>query len=173
MTDGADFSWTVAELPAAMVGHPQDALGAIRSHQREGEMLQAFDRRAVAGPRHLESAYAHARRATSVGRGRVRDPGALTALYLAGTDQLERAIRRVGLDGETREVVLVAAPARDLRTLLAALGWPPAKEPLPEAPSESTLERLGIERPRYAGRPASERESLVLEHVAMVDFALR
>lgn len=170
MTEPADLSL----LPAMRKeGDLRKAGGILALLQREPPadgMLQAFDLRAIAGLRHVESALRHARRAVDEGRSRLKDPGALMALYLGGTDQLERAISRVGISADTHDLLLVASPARDLLPLLDRLGLVPGTPGLPESPSLEVMRRLEIDPRLYATRDPGEWEYVVLEHIAMVDF---
>ncbi|MCL5984220.1 MAG: hypothetical protein M1143_01410, partial [Candidatus Thermoplasmatota archaeon] len=132
--------------------------------------LQAFDARGVAGPRHVTSAYLHMQRALTTGRTRLRDHGAILAVYLAGTDQLERALGRVGLQADTREIVLVRSPAGELSEVLRSLGFSASPPQEAQGPTEETLRRLGIDVPASGGVPRERWELLVLEQTAMVDL---
>jgi len=133
-------------------------------------MLQMFDARAVAGQRHVASAFLHAKRALDEGRARLKDLGASMALYLAGIDQLERALKRVGLSDDTRRFVIVVSPARELDTVLDALHLSRTPEMFTPGPTEDTMERLGIEKSLLSAVPREEWELLALENVALVDL---
>ncbi len=145
-------------------------LSFLRTMNSKGRLVQAFDARGAASPRHIESAYLHMRRAMNGRRIRLRDPGAVLAIYLSGADQLERALARVGLQADTEVAVFVSAPAMDLSADLERIGFVEVTPPMPKVLSPDLLQRLGIEASLIAGTPPSLREHLVLEHVAMVDL---
>jgi len=117
----------------------------VRELAREGEALIALvDAEAVAGERHLLSAWAHLGRARSRGEARLRDRGAEFLIYLAGDDQLPRALKKVGVGDSTREFVVAAERPRELPPLLERLGLVAEASAYPRAPSKATLERLEI-----------------------------
>ncbi len=145
-------------------------LSFLRTMNSEGRLVQAFDARGVAGPRHVESAYLHMRRAMNGRRIRLRDPGAVFAIYLSGTDQFERALARVGLQADTEVAVFVSAPAADLKADLERFGFDPVTPPILGELSPDLLQRLGIDARLIKDTPPALREHLVLEHVAMVDL---
>lgn len=145
----------------------------LRALHRESEALVAlFDARAIAGERHLLSAWAHLGRARARGEPRLRDRGAELALYIAGDDQLPRALAKVGAAEETQEFVLVTERPRDPVELLPrfALEADPAAYPRP--PNAETLDRLGISQPERMAVPESAWEGLVLERVALLDLTV-
>ncbi|MHB1434797.1 MAG: KEOPS complex subunit Cgi121 [Thermoplasmata archaeon] len=146
----------------------------LRAIAREGESLVAVvDAEAVAGERHLLSAWAHLGRARSRGEARLRDRGAEFLIYLAGDDQLPRAVKKVGITESTRSFVVAAERPRELPALLEQLGLVTHPSAYPRAPTEATLDRLEISAEDRRTVPAAQWEGLVLERVALVDLTLK
>jgi tRNA threonylcarbamoyladenosine modification (KEOPS) complex Cgi121 subunit len=143
----------------------------LRALATESESLVAlFDAAAIAGERHLLSAWAHLGRARSRGEKRLRDRGAELALYLSGEDQLTRALARVGVGPGTEQFVLIAERPREASTLLDQFGLVEDSTAYPRPPGAATLERLGIGAEERAIVPPESWEGLVLERVAFVDL---
>jgi tRNA threonylcarbamoyladenosine modification (KEOPS) complex Cgi121 subunit len=134
-------------------------------------LVALFDARAVAGERHLYSAWAHLGRSRGRGETRLRDRGAELALYVAGDDQLPRALEKVGVGPSTEQVVLVAERPLEPSELLARFELDPDPDAYPRAPDAITLDRLGITEEERAGVPPSAWEGLVLERVALVELS--
>lgn len=158
--------------PSGDARAPRDLVAILQTERKalSSGWLQILDAEAVAGWRHLASAYDHADRARRQGRAHFDDPGAELTLYAAGTDQWDVAVGRVGLSTTTTEVVLVASPPRDLGPIWQRLGLLPDPRVFPRAPTPRTLERLGY-LPEEQGAIAPERwELLALEAVAQVDL---
>ncbi|HKV90619.1 MAG TPA: KEOPS complex subunit Cgi121, partial [Thermoplasmata archaeon] len=70
-------------------------------------LVAVFDARAIAGERHVLSAWAHVGRARARGEVRLRDRGAELALFIAGDDQLPRALGKVGFQDDSGQLVVV------------------------------------------------------------------
>ncbi|MGB7123515.1 MAG: KEOPS complex subunit Cgi121, partial [Thermoplasmata archaeon] len=144
----------------------------LREVARESDALVAlFDARAVAGERHLYSAWAHLGRSRGRGEARLRDRGAELALYVAGDDQLPRALEKVGVSDATEEFVLVAERPHDPAALLARFELEVDPTVYPRAPDATTLGRLGVSPVEQAAVPRSAWEGLVLERVALVELS--
>jgi tRNA threonylcarbamoyladenosine modification (KEOPS) complex Cgi121 subunit len=144
----------------------------LRGLAKESEtIVSLFDARAVAGERHLYSAWAHLGRARGRGESRLRDRGAELALFVAGDDQLPRALEKVGVNDGTEEFVLVAEKPRAPAELLLAFGLVADAAVYPREPTAATLERLGITEAERAAVPAGSWEGLVLERVALVELS--
>jgi tRNA threonylcarbamoyladenosine modification (KEOPS) complex Cgi121 subunit len=137
----------------------------------DGPFVALFDARAIAGERHLLSAWAHLGRARSREEARLRDRSAEFALFVAGDDQLPRALSKVGIGPTTEEFVLVVERPRPTDEALALFGLVPDPTVYPRPPDGATLERLGIAPEERAGLPDSAWEGLVLERVAFVDLS--
>ena len=147
-------------------------VATLRTLAQESPALVAlFDARAVAGERHLLSAWAHLGRARSRGESRLRDRGAEFALYVAGDDQLPRALAKVGVSDSTERFVLVAERPLDPPTLLPRFELTPDAEAYPRPVDEALLERLGIEPAERRAVPPTAWEGLVLERVALLDLS--
>src|ERR1700730_13612907 len=67
-----------------------------RFGQEAPQLVALFDARSIAGERHLLSAWAHLGRSRARGENRLRDRNAEFALFVAGDDQLPRALAKVG-----------------------------------------------------------------------------
>ncbi len=132
--------------------------------------MAVFDARAVGGERHLLSAWAHLGRARTRGETRLRDRGAELALYLAGDDQLPRALEKVGVSDATERFVVVAERPLDPQQLLPRFDLEEDPSAYPRAVDEETLDRLGITGPERASVPRERWEALVLERVALLEL---
>ncbi len=169
------------ERPLRAVGgrriHPRipttpSIISTLRELAKESSALVAlFDAGAIAGERHLLSAWAHLGRARSRGESRLRDRGAEFALYVAGDDQLPRALAKVGVSDSTEAFVLVAERPLDPASLLARFELTGDPSAYPRPVDESVLERLGIEKAERQAVPATGWEGLVLERVALLDLS--
>lgn len=134
-------------------------------------LVALFDARAIVGERHLLSAWAHLGRARGRGETRLRDRGAEFALYVAGDDQLPRALAKVGVSESTQRFVLVAERPHDPTTLLGRFDLIADATAYPRPADESVLERLGIDAAQRSSVPSSAWEGLVLERVALLDLS--
>ncbi|MGI0071766.1 MAG: KEOPS complex subunit Cgi121 [Thermoplasmata archaeon] len=139
--------------------------------QESAGLVALFDARAVAGERHLFSAWAHLGRARGRGESRLRERGAELALFVAGDDQLPRALEKVGVSDATEEFVLVAEKPHDPVALLERFGLVADPALYPRPPTAATLERLGVGAAEAAAVPPSAWEGLVLERVALVELS--
>ncbi len=142
-----------------------DLVRKLRELGRNSETLVAlFDAGAVAGERHLLSAWAHLGRSRGRGETRLRERGAEFALYVAGEDQLPRALARVGVSDTTEQFVVVAERPLDPAELVGRFGlvpdptaYPGRSTPTPSAGSASP--RSSARRcPRRPGRGSSWSE---------------
>jgi len=133
-------------------------------------LVALFDADAIAGERHLLSAWAHLGRSRSRGEARLRDRGAELALYVAGDDQLPRALAKVGVTDASERLVLVAERPHDPATLLDRFGLEADPSAYPRAVTAPLLDRLGISAEERQAVPAAQWEGLVLERVALVDL---
>jgi tRNA threonylcarbamoyladenosine modification (KEOPS) complex Cgi121 subunit len=155
-------------------GSPSTAaiIRTLRALAQESPGLVAlFDARAVAGERHLLSAWAHLGRARGRGETRLRDRGAEFALYVAGDDQLPRALAKVGVSDSTEQFVLVTERSRDPVPLLERFELTPDPGAYPRPVDEAVLERLGIGSAERSAVAPSGWEGLVLERVALLDLS--
>jgi tRNA threonylcarbamoyladenosine modification (KEOPS) complex Cgi121 subunit len=144
----------------------------LRAAALEGEGLVAlFDARAIAGERHLLSAWAHLGRSRSRGEQRLRDRGAEFALWVAGDDQLPRALAKVGLADDTEAFVVLAERPRVLAEVLDVFELVEDPTAYPRIPEAETLERLGIPETERTAVPSSSWEGLVLERVALLELS--
>jgi len=139
--------------------------------QESPSLVALFDARAVAGERHLLSAWAHLGRARNRGETRLRDRGAEFALYVAGDDQLPRALAKVGVSDSTEQFVLVAERPLDPAAVLDRFGLVPDPSAFPRPVTEELLDRLGVDPTERSAVPASGWEGLVLERVALLDLS--
>jgi tRNA threonylcarbamoyladenosine modification (KEOPS) complex Cgi121 subunit len=145
---------------------------ALRRFAGEGGGIVAlFDARAIAGERHLLSAWAHMGRTRARGESRLRDRGAELALYVAGDDQLPRALSRVGVAEDSKEFVLLVEKPREPDAVLKALGLSRDDALYPRPPTEETLERLGVSKAERDAVPGTAWEGLVLERVALLELS--
>ena len=150
---------------------PAELVGRLREVARESEALVAvLDAAAVAGERHLLSAWAHLGRSRSRGAARLRDRSAEFVLYVAGDDQLPRALAKVGVGPTTERFVVVAERPLEPSALLPRFGFVADPSAYPRAADAALLDRLGIDASDRATLPASSWEGLVLERVALVDL---
>jgi tRNA threonylcarbamoyladenosine modification (KEOPS) complex Cgi121 subunit len=144
----------------------------LRALAKESEALVGlFDARSIAGERHLLSAWAHLGRSRGRGESRLRERGAEYALYVAGDDQLPRALAKVGVSDASLQMVVVAERPVDPAGLVTRFGLEPDPSAFPRPVDAETLERLGIEPAERSAVPESAWEGLVLERVALVDLA--
>ncbi|HYA70863.1 MAG TPA: KEOPS complex subunit Cgi121 [Thermoplasmata archaeon] len=167
---------------------PLRAVGARRAHpgapttasivrtlrelaQESPSLVALFDACAIAGERHLLSAWAHLGRARSRGESRLRDRGAEFALYVAGDDQLPRALSKVGVSDTTEQFVLVTERPQDPGGLLPRFELVSDPGAYPRPIDEALLERLGIDAAERNAVPRTGWEGLVLERVALLDLS--
>ncbi len=144
----------------------------LREVAKESDALVAvFDARAIAGERHLYSAWAHLGRSRGRGESRLRDRGAELALFVAGDDQLPRALEKVGVSDASEEFVLVAEKPHDPAALLSRFELVADPAVYPRAVDAGTLDRLGITPAERAAVPSPAWEGLVLERVALVELS--
>lgn len=136
-----------------------------------GGIVALFDARAIAGERHLLSAWAHMGRTRARGESRLRDRGAELALYVAGDDQLPRALSKVGVAEDSEEFVLLVERPREPDGLLAVFGLVRDDSVYPRPPTEATLERLGVIAAERNAVPVAAWEGLVLERVALLELS--
>jgi tRNA threonylcarbamoyladenosine modification (KEOPS) complex Cgi121 subunit len=136
-----------------------------------GGIVALFDARAIAGERHLLSAWAHMGRTRARGESRLRDRGAELALYVAGDDQLPRALSKVGVADDSEEFVLLGERPRDPGATLAALRLERDDSIYPRPPTERTLSRLGVSDVERTAVPPEAWEGLVLERVALLELS--
>ena len=147
-------------------------VATLRALAKESPALVAlFDARAVAGERHLLSAWAHLGRSRSRGESRLRDRGAEFALYVAGDDQLPRALSKVGVSDATEQFVLVVERPLDPTGLLPRFELAPDPSAYPRPVDAALLERLGIEAAERRAVPPTSWEGLVLERVALLELS--
>jgi tRNA threonylcarbamoyladenosine modification (KEOPS) complex Cgi121 subunit len=135
------------------------------------ELVALFDARAIAGERHLLSAWAHLGRARARGEQRLKVRGAEFALWVAGDDQLPRALAKVGVGDDSDAFVLVAERPRELPALLDAFGLVEDATAYPRPPDRALLDRLGISAEDRSAVPESAWEGLVLERIAMLELS--
>jgi len=158
----------------AQAGVPtsSELLARLRAASAAAEELVAvFDARSIAGERHLLSAWAHLGRSRTRGESRLRVRGAELALWVAGDDQLPRALQKVGLADDSESFVVVAEKPRPIAELLTAFGLVEDAASYPRAPDAITLERLGIGPEERGSVPPEGWEGLVLERVAMLELS--
>jgi tRNA threonylcarbamoyladenosine modification (KEOPS) complex Cgi121 subunit len=161
-----------ARRGAAGTPTSRELVERLRAESGKTEALVAlFDARAIGGERHLLSAWAHLGRARSRGESRLRVRGAELALWVAGDDQLPRALQKVGFGEGTEGFVLVVEKPREIAPLLEAFGLVQDDTVYPRSPDAGTLERLGISADERAAVPPSAWEGLVLERVALVELS--
>ena len=162
---------TGARRKAPRVPSRTSVVETLRALGNEGGGLVALlDADAIGGERHLLSAWAHLGRARARGEGRLRDRAAEFALYVAGDDQLPRALAKVGVSDSTEGFVLVAEKPRSVSQLLIRFDLDPDPTVYPRPPGESTLERLGITESDRATVSRSSWEGLILERVALIEL---
>ena len=161
-----------ARRPVGKSPTRSELVQALRRFAAEGGGIVAlFDARAIGGERHLLSAWAHMGRTRSRGESRLRDRGAELALYVAGDDQLPRALAKVGVAEDSEEFVLLVERPRESETVLKSFGLTRDDAIYPRPPSEQTLERLGVSENERNAVPASAWEGLVLERVALLELS--
>src|SRR5580700_12007378 len=144
----------------------------LRSLGKAGpELVSVFDARSVASERHLLSAWAHLGRSRSRGEQRLRDRAAEFALFVAGDDQLPRALQKVGFQADSEAFVVVGERPRVPAEVLAALQLREDPGAYPRPLSAPTLDRLGITAEDRQVVPESAWEGLVLERLAMLELS--
>ncbi len=149
-----------------------ELVSRLRELSRASEGLVALlDADAVAGERHLLSAWAHLGRSRARGLARLRDRSAEFVLYVAGDDQLPRALAKAGVGSATERFVVVTERPTDPASLLARFELVDDAEAFPRPASAATLDRLGVAPEERAAVPPESWEGLVLERVALVDLA--
>ncbi|MCI4323560.1 MAG: hypothetical protein L3K03_06025 [Thermoplasmata archaeon] len=149
----------------------KELIPLLRAINAEGPAMAALlDARSIAGERQLLAAWAHLGRSRGRGGNRLRDRSAEYLLYVAGDDQLPRALAKVGVSADSESFVLVAERPHALPALLERLGLVEDPTAYPRPLTESVLARLGIEAAERAIVPPESWEGLVLERIAFVDL---
>jgi len=87
------------------IPNPDIALRDLR-HKFVGSEIQMMRADRVAGPEHLSFAAENAVRAVRQGRGRSKSIAMETLLFTSGQRQISRALERLGVTPQTREVVI-------------------------------------------------------------------
>lgn len=160
-----------ARAPGNLPARRSALIQGLRGYAAEGNGIVAlFDARAIAGERHLLSAWAHMGRTRARGESRLRDRGAELALYVAGDDQLPRALAKVGVAEDSREFVLLVERPREPGPVLEVLGLVRDDRVYPRPPTAATLDRLGVSTVERETLPESAWEGLVLERVALLEL---
>ncbi len=134
-------------------------------------LVALFDAAAIAGERHLLSAWAHLGRARARGEERLRDRSAEFALFVAGDDQLPRALAKVGISDATEQFVVVVEQPRHLEETLHTFGLEADPEAYPRSTTAALLTRLGIDDADRSAVSESSWEGLVLERVALLELS--
>lgn len=143
----------------------------LRAESAGEALVAVFDARSIAGERHLLSAWAHLGRSRQRGESRLRVRGAEYSLWVAGDDQLPRALQKVGIADDTETFVVVAERPRTLASLLEALGLVDEPSAYPRPVDEGTLDRLGVGPEERRTVPREAWEGLVLERVALLELS--
>ncbi len=118
----------------------------------------------VFGADHLSSAQAHAAKASAEGRNASDSLAMETLLYASGERQLSNAIKKMGVGGDTTEVVLAVVKG----TFSPGEGWARLPDSDP-APDRARLARFGITEKEMSTVDPGRLSELVLEKVAAVD----
>lgn len=164
--------WAVgARRASADRPDPAEIVRRVRELSRDSPALLAvLDARAVAGERHLLSAWAHLGRARERGEARLKDRGAEFLLFVAGDDQLPRALRKVGVGPDSTEFVVAGERPRTSKELLERLDFVEAPEVFPRPIGIEGLSRLGIDEADRQVVPETGYEGLVLERIALLEL---
>jgi len=158
-----------ARPPGPTVG---EIVAALRELARGSpELVAVLDADGVGGERHLLSAWAHLGRSRARGASRLRDRSAEFVLYLAGDDQLPRALAKVGVGEATQRFVVVAERPLDPEALLPRFGLAADPGVYPRPVTAELLERLGVTAAERDAVPSSAWEGLLLERVALVELS--
>jgi tRNA threonylcarbamoyladenosine modification (KEOPS) complex Cgi121 subunit len=161
-----------ARRPSPGIPTSKELILALRRLGGEApELVALFDARAIAGARHLLSAWAHLGRSRARGENRLRDRNAEFALFVAGDDQLPRALAKVGFTDETNQFVVVAEKPRDAASLVTSLGLVEDATAYPRPVDEALLDRLGIVAADRSVVAPEGWEGLVLERVALLELS--
>jgi tRNA threonylcarbamoyladenosine modification (KEOPS) complex Cgi121 subunit len=165
--------WMVgARRPAPGTPKRSELIERLRALGKAGpELVAVFDARSIAGERHLLSAWAHLGRSRARGEERLRDRSAEFALFVAGDDQLPRALQKVGFQDDSERFVVVGERPRVAADVLVALGLLEDASAYPRDADIATLERLGITPEERRVVPAAGWEGLVLERIALLELS--
>jgi tRNA threonylcarbamoyladenosine modification (KEOPS) complex Cgi121 subunit len=165
--------WIVgARRPGPGVPKRSELIERLRALGKASPQLVAvFDARSIAGERHLLSAWAHLGRSRGRGEERLRDRSAEFALFVAGDDQLPRALEKVGFQDSSEAFVVVGERPRVPAEVLTALGLLEDASAYPRPVDAATLDRLGITAEDRQIVPPSSWEGLVLERIALLELS--
>ena len=161
-----------ARRPGPGMPKRSELIERLRALGKSGpELVAVFDARSIAGERHLLSAWAHLGRSRGRGEERLRDRSAEFALFVAGDDQLPRALQKVGFQDDSQTFVVVGERPRVPAEVLAALGLVEDAAAYPRPVDATTLDRLGITPAERQIVPATSWEGLVLERIALLELS--
>ena len=150
------------------ISDPEDAFRRAQAWaQRAGVEVCLADARAVFGADHLESAIRHARRAHETGTMTTHSLAMETLLYLSGRRQVAEAIRAAGLRAGTTTLAIALLGTKEVDDFLRAMGWTREDEVL--APSDKSLQLLGVNRDEESTVSPESAHDLALERTALVD----
>jgi tRNA threonylcarbamoyladenosine modification (KEOPS) complex Cgi121 subunit len=148
-------------------GEAESLLRTVSEAAREtGSQVLVVKGELVFGSDHMRSALYHARKAIEMGSNSSDSVAMETLLYSSGERQLNSAIRKMSVDGETESVAVILLSGPDVKP---EESW---KE-MPRTPPAVDLARLrkfGISDCELGTISKERADELVMERVAAVDI---
>jgi len=133
--------------------------------------IQVFNASYIFGKDHLLSAYEHARRSFKQGTNATNTLAMEILLYAAGERQIQKALRKLGLQKGLDDIVLLfigAITQKNIENSLLQLGLKRNDKVLEG--NLNTLKNWGFSQQELATVSKENRNLLILEKVALVDI---
>ncbi|MFN4133263.1 MAG: KEOPS complex subunit Cgi121 [Candidatus Hadarchaeales archaeon] len=147
----------------------------VEAGKEHGVLLQAFDARAIAGPRHLVHAVTLCLAARERGKNIARTPEIDLLCWVAGEKQIEMAVRKVGV--KSKSPIAIVAVGGEIEKITSAMREIFMKSGLRADPEvvEMSQEKVAKIKKIFAITEAeltTSIEKIVLERIALLETLL-
>lgn len=150
----------------------------LQFSNEEHLVIQAFDATVIYSKDHLISAATHAKRAFLQGTNATNSLALEILLYAAGERQIQKAIKKVGVEKGEQQIVFLITDSADqkgkksidkavIRRILKTFQLTTDEQELKA--DRETLKRFGITEIELSTIPEEKYGDLILEKIALVD----